>query len=287
MTTTLDPEPIDVQAPDRPNRVRPAMVRAVLSKDFTAARRSMSIVAPMIAVPLLLLVALPAGIGVFARGASSPDLSGFLERMPSSLAADLAAYDPSRQMIELVLGYLVAPLFLIVPLMVSTALAADTFAGEKERRTLETLLHSPVRDVELFVAKVLYAFLPALAISWVAFALFCVTANIIAWPVIGGMFLPTDRWLVLIFWIAPAVSAFGIGVMVRVSVRSHSTQEANQLGGAVIMPLILAIVGQATALMVLPRGLLWGAGALSWLLAAGLLARGVSRFDRERVATAL
>ena len=43
----------------------------------------------------------------------------------------------------LVNGYLLAPLFLIVPLMVSAVLAADAFAGEKERRTLEALLHLP------------------------------------------------------------------------------------------------------------------------------------------------
>ena len=44
----------------------------------------------------------------------------------------------------LVNGYLLAPLFLIVPLMVSAVLAADAFAGEKERKTLERLLHLPL-----------------------------------------------------------------------------------------------------------------------------------------------
>ena len=48
-----------------------------------------------------------------------------------------------EQLIVLVNGYLLAPLFLIVPLMVSAVLAADAFAGEKERKTLESLLHLP------------------------------------------------------------------------------------------------------------------------------------------------
>ena len=51
----------------------------------------------------------------------------------------------------LVNGYLLAPLFLIVPLMVSAVLAADAFAGEKERRTMESLLHLPVRNVDPMV----------------------------------------------------------------------------------------------------------------------------------------
>ena len=53
---------------------------------------------------------------------------------------------PEReQLVVLVNGYLLAPLFLIVPLMVSAVLAADAFAGEKERKTLEALLHLPDR----------------------------------------------------------------------------------------------------------------------------------------------
>ena len=67
----------------------------------------------------------------------------------------------------LVLGYLLSPLLLVIPLMVSAVLAADAFAGEKERRTLEVVLHLPITDRDLFLAKVLTALLPAVAITWV------------------------------------------------------------------------------------------------------------------------
>ena len=65
----------------------------------------------------------------------------------------------------LVLGYLLSPLLLVIPLMVSAVLAADAFAGEKERRTLEGLLLLPIADRDLFLAKVLSAYLPALVIT--------------------------------------------------------------------------------------------------------------------------
>jgi ABC-type Na+ efflux pump permease subunit len=41
--------------------------------------------------------------------------------------------------------------------MVSSVLAADSFAGEKERKTLEALLYTPTTDRELFTAKLLEA----------------------------------------------------------------------------------------------------------------------------------
>ena len=41
----------------------------------------------------------------------------------------------------------------------------DAFAGEKERKTLESLLHLPVRDRDLYIAKLLVGFLPSVAVA--------------------------------------------------------------------------------------------------------------------------
>lgn len=107
-----------------------AMVRALLAKDIAAASRSKAVCASDgDCAALVLLVLLPAGIGLFARNGASPDLSGFLDRVPGTFARELALMPPEQQMIELVLGYLVAPLFLIVPMMISSTLTL-AFAGE-------------------------------------------------------------------------------------------------------------------------------------------------------------
>ncbi len=111
------------------------------------------------------------------RAANSVDVTPFLDRLPADLAAPITSRPPNEQLVLLVNGYLLAPLFLIVPLMVSAVLAADAFAGEKERRTLESLLHLPVSDRDLFVAKLLVSFLPALAVSWIGFVCFAIVSN--------------------------------------------------------------------------------------------------------------
>jgi ABC-type Na+ efflux pump permease subunit len=187
--------------------------------------------------------------------------------------------------VVLVLGYLLAPLFLIVPLMVSAVLAADAFAGEKERRTLEALLHLPISNRDLFLAKLGTAYLPALAVSWLGFACFALVSNAVAWPVMGRVFVPTGLWLVVIFWVAPAVAALGLGVMVRVSVRARTAQEANQLGGAVILPLIFLAVGQSTGLLLVDPPVAVAIGAAIWVLAGWLVVRGARRFTRDELAT--
>jgi len=278
MTATLERERW------RPDR---AVIAAIVAKDFTAIRRSKAIVLPMLLVPGLLLIALPGGIAMFARSRPAPDLSTLLSNLPHAIAAPLLAVAPSQRLLLLVNGYLLAPLFLVVPLMVSAVIAADAFAGEKERRTLESLLHLPVRDQDLYVAKLLVAFVPSVLLSWAGFVLFAIVSNSIGWPVMHRVFVPTLPWAVLILWVTPAVASLGLGIMVRISARASNTQEANQLGGAVIMPLIILAVGQATGLLLLSPGMVIGVGAVIWLLGLWLIRGGMKRFDRDRIASRL
>jgi len=262
----------------------PEAVRAVIAKDLTAVRRSRAVLLPMLLVPTLLMVVLPALIGLAATRATTPDLSRFLDGLPGDLARPVLELPANEQMVVLVNGYLLAPLFLIVPLMVSSVLAADAFAGEKERRTLETLLHLPIADRDLFAAKLLGAFLPAVTVSWVGFLAFAVVSNTVAWPVLHRVFVPTRLWLVMILWVAPAVAALGLGVMVRVSARARTAQEANQLGGAVVLPLIFLAVGQSTGLLLVSLPVAVVIGGLIWAAALFLIVRGARRFTRDQLA---
>ena len=260
-------------------------VLAVMVKDLTAVRRSKAVVLPMLIVPLLLLVVLPLVIGLMARARSAPDVSFYLSRLPEPVVRPILALPPAEQLVVLVNGYLLAPLFLIVPLMVAAVLAADAFAGEKERRTLETLLHLPIPDRDLFYAKVLGAWLPAVAVSWAGFVLFALVTNTVAWPVTHRIFVPTRLWAVVILWVAPAVAALGMAVMVRVSARAGTVQEATQLGGAVILPLIFLAVGQSTGLLLVTLPVSLAIGAVVWAIAGWLIARGARRFTRDGMAS--
>ncbi len=261
-----------------------SVMRAIIAKDLIAVRRSKAVVIPMLAVPTLLMVGLPLLIGLAAAGQQNPDVGRILNSMPGDLARPILELPQREQLIVLVNGYLLAPLFLIVPLMVSAVLAADAFAGEKERKTLESLLHLPVTEREMFFSKLLTAFIPAMAVSWIGFLCFCVVANTVAWPVMHRVFVPTQMWLVMILWVAPAVATLGLAVMVRVSARARTSQEANQLGGAVILPLIFLAVGQSSGLLLVPLPIAAVVGGLIWLVALWLVRGGARRFTRDQLA---
>ncbi len=262
------------------------VVWAVVRRDLTAVRRSKAVVIPMLLVPTLLMIVLPLVIGYAARTASSSEIGAgaLLDAVPRQLAEPILELEPQAQLLTLVLGFLLAPLFMIVPLMVSAVIAADAFAGEKERRTMETLLHLPISDRDLFLAKLLTGMVPALAVSWGGFLAFSVVANAVSWGKVDGLLVPNRLWLVMIFWVAPAVALLGLGVMVRVSARSRTSQEANQLGGAVILPLIFLAVGQSTGILLVSLGLALGIGAVIWAVALFLVWRGSRHFSRDRIA---
>ena len=277
---TAEPTADRRRGPDWP------VVWAIVRRDLTAVRRSKAVVIPMLLVPTLLMLVLPLLVGYAARSASSSELGAeaFLDSVPRQLAEPIEALPPEAQLLTLILGFLLAPLFMIVPLMVSAVIAADTFAGEKERRTMETLLHLPISDRDLFLAKLLTGMVPALAVSWGGFLAFSVVANAVAWGRVDGLLVPNQLWLVMIFWVAPAVAMLGLGVMVRVSARSRTSQEANQLGGAVILPLIFIAVGQSTGILLVSLSIALGIGAAIWVIALFLVWRGSRQFSRDRIA---
>src|SRR5207237_9007834 len=62
--------------------------------------------------------------------------------------------------------------FLLMPITGAMSLAAHAIVGEKQARTLEPLLATPLTTFELLVAKVLGALVPTLAISAGAIGLY-------------------------------------------------------------------------------------------------------------------
>ena len=301
MTTTDDrpPTPSSSPAEPPPTGLAPVIdpptgwraIRTVMAKDVRAVKRSKAIVIPMIAVPVVLLVVLPVGIGLFARSAPTEQVSSSIDRLrdfgpfATDLFEPILSLPERERMLVLVLGYLLSPMLLVIPLMVSAVLAADAFAGEKERRTLEGLLHLPVSDRDLFLAKVLGAFVPAVVITWASAILYAIICNAIAWPVMGRPFLPFVQWSIMVIWLGPAVGLLALGLLVVVSSRAKTTQEANQLGGAVILPLIFVAAAQTATLLLAPPLVVVAAGAMVWLLAIGLVAFNARRFTRDRLAS--
>ncbi len=264
------------------------VIAAVIRKDLKVVFQNKGVLLPIVIVPLVLFVVLPWLSALMPSlvnvgGASLDELDELLASMPPGLQQELAGYNPMQATTVYFLVYMLAPLFLILPLMTASVIAADSFAGEKERKTLEALLYTPATDRELFVAKLLSAWLPAVGVSLLGFIVYASMANLASWPVMGRIFLPNPMWLTLVLWVSPAAAGLGLCVMVLVSARAQGFQDAYQLGGMVVLPILLLVFGQISGVMYFSLGLTLILGLLFWLVDLALIWIGSRNFRRSRL----
>lgn len=265
--------------------MRWSRVRAVVRRDLTVALGSKAVVLPAILVPLLLLVVLPAAVGLAPRYVDAEalgDVEQLLLLLPAEVL-DTLPEDPALLGAVVTLTYLLSPLILLVPVMLSAVLAADGIAGEHERRTLEGLLLTPLSDRELATAKLLAAWVPAVLIGLVGAALYATVTNLTLGRQLGAWLLPTTEFALLALWAGPTFAAAALGAVSLVSVRSRTTQEAFQLGGVVVLPIVAMVVGQAAGVLLLSPWALVGAGAVAAVLAALLLVAATRSLSRPRL----
>ena len=203
--------------------------------------------------------------------------------VPPSARDELAGLSAADSVMIAMLVYLFAPMYLIVPMMVSAVIAADSFVGERERKTLEALLHTPMTSTEMLLAKMLSSWIAALAVTLGTFILYSLVVNLVGWQAMGGLFFPNLTWFLLVFWVAPAVAGFGLAVTVLISSRVKTFQEASQLGGIVVLPIVILLIAQLTGVVFLGPAITFVLGAVIWVMDAGLLWFGVKTFRREEL----
>ena len=157
--------------------------------------------------------------------------------------------------------------------------------GEREQRTLETVLTTPVSDRELLAGKAIAAVLPAVAISWLLFGAYVGLAEILA-PQIVVSQIWTAEQAVAMALLAPALAGFAIAVGILVSLRSSDFRVAQQLAVLAAIP-IIGFVALITFRVFDPSvGLYAATAAVIFVLDAVFWMLGLRLFSRERLLTA-
>lgn len=263
---------------------------AIAKKDLYEARQNKSVWLPIMIVPVIFILVLPLGVilaisnpNLSASMTNDPDIVKLMEKLPAFLTQIVSGLDLTQSTIVLMLGYMFAPFFLILPIMFSTVIASESFAGEKERKTIEALLYTPATDAELYLGKVLSAFIPAVLITWVSFLFYTIVLNAAAYPVMGKLWFPLVNWYPLIFWVSPALSLLGISATVLISSKVQTFMGAYQSSASLVLVVIALLVGQITGVLYLSPIFVVLLGILIWLIDAVLSWLSVKSFNREKL----
>ena len=177
--------------------------------------------------------------------------------------------------------------FLLIPAMVPIAIASQSVIGERQARSLEPQLATPVAVTELLAGKVIAAALPAVLATWIVWVAYGLINAAIADPrLLRVVFSP--QWIVAMASLVPLICILSVLLGVIVSSRVSDPRTAQQFGAFVVLPIIAIAVaqflgGQATFTM---TQVLVGDLVVLGLIGA-LLAVGSWAFDREEILTRL
>jgi ABC-2 type transport system permease protein len=172
----------------------------------------------------------------------------------------------------------------ITPVAGAMSVAAYSVVGEKQARTLEPLLATPIATVELLAAKVLGALLPALGLTIGFFSLYLAGVAVAARPGVYRILL-TPRSLAIMFVLAPLISLAALQLAVCVSSRVNDVRSAQQLGALVILPIFGLMLAQLLGALQLTMPLITGIALMLAVLNIGLLWVATTLFDRESILT--
>src|SRR6266545_4727306 len=227
------------------------MVPTVIRKEFREYRRNRFIVFTTAAMPVVVLLIL---VG---------ETFALPERIPFA-----ALRRPIGE----------ALLFLqLIPVMLPTTIAAYAVIGEREQGTLEPVLTTPVTDRALLAGKAIAAVLPAVAISWLLYAVYVGLAQLFAPAVVVSQIWTLDQGVAMVM---PALAAFAILVGILISLRSTDFRVAQQLAALASLP-VIGLVALVTFRVIRPSAALYAAAAGAvglmaagcWRLATGLFTR--------------
>lgn len=259
----------------------------IVRTDLRQLKQSPDFWIPMTALAALFFVILPAflllALGAVERTAVVQQIGQAIEILPDIVKENVRGDSPLGRAQYTLAVYLFAPLAVVVPLTISTAVGANTIVGEREKGTGEFLAHSPASEREIYLGKLIASLLPGFAATYIGFGIYSVLVNLIVGPKIGGWFFPTAEWWVLMLWVVPPFIALALAAVLRISARVRSATAAQQASGLVTLPLIMLSYAQSSGqLLGGPSFGVW-IGLVAWLGAAFGLMRGARSVTRERL----
>lgn len=276
-------------ARDTAPRVSPAVasrrrVLVLLEKEIRELLTSRMLLASVILVPLLFgTVSLTIAWATGTVHGGTNDAQD-LNELRQIMGQRIAHVTELRDGLQIYLGEMGLLVILLLPALLPPILAAQTLVREKQTRSLETLLVTPVRTWEIVLAKVLFCASLGVLPEWiVAAAYYTIALGRCSSVAIDALTAP--GWLVMVFIGSPLVAVLGVGLGVAVSSRAKDAQTAQQVAGMVVLPIVGLLTMQSLGIASLD-----GVGALLFVGVVAIadtivLALAVSLFERESVVT--
>jgi ABC-2 type transport system permease protein len=253
-------------------------VRAVVEKEIADARKNKMIIISMAMVPII-LVALALGTAFFMlRSGGELD-----DDDTSIIPTELGGMDPKHAFLIMMNDqYLFY--FLIIPMMMPVYIAAYSIVGEKEAKSLEPLLATPISVWELLVGKSIAAVAPPVGLTWLSFVVLVVGGYVIMpEPVFEALTRPV--WIVGMALLSPLIALLSVFSGIIVSSRLNDPRAAQQVTGIFVIPIVASALVLMVGKILLSVSMVVVAAAVTLALDGVVLFFAVKLFQRETILT--
>ena len=257
------------------------MQKALIRKELGGVLKERGFFVNYLLVPLIMALILPVG-AILLIGLMDGSAEEF-EQLMAVMMISLPEGGEDFAIISMLMNQMIPVFFLMIPPLIVTVVASSSFTGEKERRTLETLLYSPMSLKEIFTAKVLTALLLGMIVTFVSFVVMMAVVIGLVWVLLGELFMPGWIWIVVLGLVTPALAFLGIIVQVRVSAKAKSSEEAYQRGAIIVLPLVLLLVSQFTGILLFSAWMFAVLGVVLAVLAWVLMRTAFRKFTYEEL----
>lgn len=260
-----------------------AKILAIVEKEVADARKNKMIVISMALLPIL-LVAMVLGTAYFMlyiegeMGEAKMD-----EDDLSIIPAELQDMDPMHAFLMLMNDqYLFY--FLLIPMMMPVYIAAYSIVGEKETKSLEPLLATPISVWELLVGKSIAAVVPSVVLTWFSFIVLVIGGYFIM-PELVFLALIRPVWIVGMALLSPLLALLSVFSGVIVSSRMNDPRAAQQVTGIFVVPIVALSIVVLAGKIFLSVPMVFVAAAVTLALDCLALYFAIKLFQRETILT--
>ena len=171
---------------------------------------------------------------------------------------------------------------LLVPVMVAISFATFSIIEEKQNKTLEPLLATPVRTWELLMGKSLAGAIPSILITWFCAGLFLLIIILMG---SGGLlgFILNVQWFVSLFILVPLITLLAFMLGVIASSRAKDPKGAQNIAIVLILPIIALYASQLIGFTVFDIVKLFILSILLIVLNVLILRIAIRLFQRESI----
>ena len=257
-------------------------ILAIVEKEWLDMRKNKMVVIMMALLPIL-MVGMILGTTFFMQRAPEDEFNLNTGSGSFGLPPELATLGEKEGFIALMNDQYMFYL-LLIPMALPVYVAAYSIIGEKETRSLEPLLATPISTAELLVGKTIAAVTPAVILAWLSFALTAVGMYFIA---SRGVFAQLVRpvWTLGMILLSPLFALLSTSSGVIASSRINDPRAAQQMTAVFIVPVIAASIAVLAGKIFLNVTVMLWATAVVALVNLGVLWLAVKLFQRETILT--